>query len=228
MPVIYKITSPSGRIYIGQSWNVDKRFLHYRNYRCKGQTILHRSFKKYGARFHIFEVIHELPEDVNQKVLDQYEFLYWDLYRNCGIEMLNAKEPGRSGGRHSDETKKLIAQKSIGNCNAKGRSHTIEARKKISDKQLGVCWTEERKKRAKGKKKKLKGPRIKDRTIYTFINLKTGETFTGIRHDFKVKFNLRQESVHRLVVGEYKQTGNWILAKHNAGDFIPGTQYVNL
>lgn len=156
--------------------------------------------------------------------------------------MLNAREPGK-GGKHSEEsrrlmgdsqrgkkhnevTKSILAQKSAGNSYAKGHIHTAEARRKISEKQSGVKWALDRRLRAKGKKKTLKGPRIKDRTVYRFENILTGEVFEGIRHDFKVRFSLPQESVHRLVSGEYQKTKGWILAKCDFGKFIPGTQYV--
>ena len=57
---IYKITSPSGRVYIGQSVNIEKRFLSYSKLlRCKTQIKLFRSFLKYGVINHIFETIEE-------------------------------------------------------------------------------------------------------------------------------------------------------------------------
>lgn len=64
--VIYKITSPSNKIYIGQSRNVDKRFKQYKRMSCKTQKVLFNSFKKHGVDNHIFEVIEEcLFEDLN-------------------------------------------------------------------------------------------------------------------------------------------------------------------
>ena len=48
---IYKITSPTGRIYIGQSVNIERRFKQHKrktkNY--KPNTLLINSFNKYGA-----------------------------------------------------------------------------------------------------------------------------------------------------------------------------------
>jgi len=32
---IYKITSPSNKVYIGQSINIEKRFKSYKRYDCK-------------------------------------------------------------------------------------------------------------------------------------------------------------------------------------------------
>ena len=46
---IYKITSPSGKIYIGQSKDIEKRFKAYKNLKCKGQPYIYRSLLKYGS-----------------------------------------------------------------------------------------------------------------------------------------------------------------------------------
>ena len=37
---IYKLTSPSGSIYIGQSWNIEHRMMNYKNHHCKDQPEL--------------------------------------------------------------------------------------------------------------------------------------------------------------------------------------------
>lgn len=70
---IYKITNPKNKIYIGQSTNIEKRFKDdYRNLKCKGQTKLYNSLKKYGYDNHIFEIIQECG--INE--LDNLEFKY--------------------------------------------------------------------------------------------------------------------------------------------------------
>ena len=58
---IYKITSPSGKIYIGSSKNIKKRWQSYSDKNCKGQPKLCKSFKKYGKENHIREIIEFLP-----------------------------------------------------------------------------------------------------------------------------------------------------------------------
>lgn len=46
---IYKITSPTGKIYIGQSVNIEKRWnSYYKNLSCKEQRIIYNSLKKHG------------------------------------------------------------------------------------------------------------------------------------------------------------------------------------
>lgn len=100
MKGIYKILSPSGRVYIGQSINIEYRFAQYGREHIKRQPKLFNSFGKYGKNNHVFVVVHELPKDVDQNVLNEYEQLYMDLYRSCGIELLNIREGG-SRGKHS-------------------------------------------------------------------------------------------------------------------------------
>lgn len=72
---IYKITSPSGRVYIGQSIDIDRRFNQYK----KGQYCnnkLKNSFNKYGIDNHLFEIIIECDENV----LDELEIKYIKEY----------------------------------------------------------------------------------------------------------------------------------------------------
>lgn len=44
---IYLIKSPTNKIYVGQSWNIEKRRNYYKNLHCKGQRKLCNSLKKY-------------------------------------------------------------------------------------------------------------------------------------------------------------------------------------
>jgi group I intron endonuclease len=106
---IYKITSPSGKVYIGQSWNISKRFYDYK-WGCPNQTALNRSFKKYGIVNHIFEIVHELPVDTDQLTLNNYETFYWQQHLDYGFKMLNMREPG-SNGKMSNEAKEKMSAK---------------------------------------------------------------------------------------------------------------------
>lgn len=111
MTGIYKITSPSGRVYIGQSRNIKKRwFQHKTEKRFGNKYPLGLSMIKYGSDNHSFLVVHELPSDVGQRELDAHEQLYIDLYRDARVSILNIKGAG-SVGKHSEETKKILSQK---------------------------------------------------------------------------------------------------------------------
>jgi group I intron endonuclease len=60
---IYKITSPSGRVYVGQSKDIENRWASYRKANCKQQRVLFNSLLKYGWINHIFEIIEECDAD---------------------------------------------------------------------------------------------------------------------------------------------------------------------
>lgn len=102
MTGIYKITSPTGKVYIGQSRVVENRWRRHREANRKSK--LHSSLRKYGWRSHIFEIACELPFDINQDELNRIEQVYMDAYKDCGVELLNIKEAG-SLGLFTDESK---------------------------------------------------------------------------------------------------------------------------
>lgn len=81
---IYKITSPTNRIYIGQSVNIKKRFIEYRCLNCKKQPGLFNSLTKHGVENHIFEIIEECPKEL----LNERE-RYWQDYYKVIINGLN-------------------------------------------------------------------------------------------------------------------------------------------
>lgn len=161
---IYRIQSPSGKIYIGQSWDVEYRLKAYQyasedSYKNKRQPLLFNSFKKYGSDYHTFDIACQLPNDVEQSVLDLYEQFYIDQYKACGFQMLNLKQGG-AYGKHSEETKKIIAECSrnrivkdstkkklseinkgnkncVGKKNSLGMKHTDEWKQKAKQRTLG-------------------------------------------------------------------------------------------
>lgn len=73
---IYKITSPSNKIYIGQSIDIEKRFNQYKWYKAKSQPILNRSFLKYGVDKHKFEVVCECKKTELHDLETYYQTLY--------------------------------------------------------------------------------------------------------------------------------------------------------
>jgi group I intron endonuclease len=126
MPVIYKILSPSNKVYIGQTWNYKKRMSGYKNISCKRQPKLYNSLLKYSVDNHSFTIIYELPEDISQGVLDTYEQLYIDQYRDCGIQLMNIREAG-SHGKHSQESIEKLRKVNV------GRKYSDEFKKRRSE-----------------------------------------------------------------------------------------------
>lgn len=84
-PCIYKITSPSGRIYIGQTINFKQRRYQYNGNSCKKQHRLYASFQKYGINAHEFKIV----VFCKFEQLNILERLLQDRYNCTGIRGLN-------------------------------------------------------------------------------------------------------------------------------------------
>lgn len=127
---IYKITSPSKKVYIGQSTNIEFRFNSYKNLkRCNKQTKLFASFQKYGTQNHVFEII----EECNESELNMKERYWQDFYNVNSKKGLNCRlttTETKSGGL-SEETKIKIG---IGN---KGKVMSEKAKLRISQSKKG-------------------------------------------------------------------------------------------
>lgn len=142
---IYKITSPSNRVYIGQSINIEKRFKSYLK-NSSSQIRLNRSFIKYGIENHIFEVV----EECSVNLLNERERYYQDLYNvlecglNCKLTTTNDKS-----GFFSDESKKKMSLTLLGNKRMLGKKLSEKTKEKISiankGKLKGVKKSEEHK-----------------------------------------------------------------------------------
>jgi group I intron endonuclease len=75
---IYKITSPSGRVYIGQSINIKNRYRVHISSIDGVDTKLTRSFKKYGYESHLFEIL----SICNKSQLSELETHYIHKYNS--------------------------------------------------------------------------------------------------------------------------------------------------
>lgn len=148
---IYKITSPTGRVYIGQSVNIDKRFKSYKRGYCINQTKLYRSFNKYGIDAHIFEVICECSIEE----LNALERSYQEQYNVLSRKGLNSKLTGTDdkSGTLSEEVKQKLSKANIGKkvpkdeswrnklSNAiKGKVRSEETRRKMSESRKGMKY----------------------------------------------------------------------------------------
>lgn len=125
---IYKIISPTGKIYIGQSCNLRRRFLDYKYLRIRKSGKLYNSINKYGFENHIFEILEICKEDE----LDNLEINYIKMYNStCPINGLNILKGGKGCKHHSKKTLEKLS-----NIN-KGKKMSIESRIKMSKKRLG-------------------------------------------------------------------------------------------
>ncbi len=133
MICIYKITSPTGRIYIGQSKVFELRIKNYKKLRCKTQPKLFKSFLKHGIERHKFEVLEEcVIADLTEK-----EQFYIRKFDACSTFNLNCK------GDYfvtyfSEETISKMRQSHLGQTSyMAGKNHSESTRLKMSHSKMG-------------------------------------------------------------------------------------------
>lgn len=109
---IYKITTPSNRIYIGQSHDIILRWHHYKILQNSRQVKLYASFLKYGVDNHVFEVLKECK--TNQ--LNKLEKYYVDLFKTFRTKKgLNLRDGGGNRAVFKKYPKNIII-KCVCNC----------------------------------------------------------------------------------------------------------------
>lgn len=149
---IYKITSPTGRVYIGQSRDIKARLNKYikRHSANETQIRLMRSFNKHGVDNHVFEIV----EECSFELINERERYWQDFYNVIGRKGLNcilqetSELPRKTteeyrnsrsgenhfmyGKTHSAETKRKMS------ASAKLRKASKQTKKKLSSIRKGV------------------------------------------------------------------------------------------
>ena len=152
---IYKITSPSGKVYIGQATNLYRRISKYSmSSTYKNQPKLRNSFEKYGFEAHQFDII----EYCTEEELNCSERFWQNEFDVLGKDGLNCvlQECGEKRKVYTEELRKKISESKIGDKNpnwgkkmsqetinkrnsnpyrktTKGRAQSEEARQKMKD-----------------------------------------------------------------------------------------------
>lgn len=124
---IYKIVNPKGRVYIGQSKDINTRWKDYEKLRCKGQRKLYYSFNKYGVSNHTFSI----QEECTLEALNERE-RYWQEYYNVLQGGLNLEINKAIGSTRilSQETRQRMSDAQ------KGKTLSDITREKISASNL--------------------------------------------------------------------------------------------
>jgi group I intron endonuclease len=243
MTGIYKITSPSGKVYVGESVNIENRFWKYRTFRCKNQPRLYASLKKYGYEKHIFEIIEECIKDKN--ILLEREIYWGEKYEVLGENGLNCSI-GRGNKKHltkfqiklrSENAKKQdfsVQVKRMRETNL-GSKRSEESRKKMRDWQKGRKMPEHQRLAMIGKplpeetKEKIRkfnlGKKLsketvekmkissKDKNKKSIICLNTGEEFSCV-NDAAKYFNIGRPSLSLILTGATKKPRHGLLFKY--------------
>lgn len=147
MAFIYKITSPSGKIYVGSTIKTPKeRWSAYFKVNCKPQIKIYNSLKKYGPEKHTFEVICECCDEDKLKLESYYGILFDVLDKKLGLN-LRLPKVDEIYSYTSEETR----QRMKGNKNGVGfrseefRKHLSNITKGEGNSQYGKHKTESQK-----------------------------------------------------------------------------------
>lgn len=226
---IYKITSPSDKIYIGQSVNIERRRHRYSQYKCKKQIKLYNSLKKYGWAKHTFEIIEEC--DISS--LNKRE-RYWQEFYNCiesGLNCRFTKTTDKQGYMSKESKIKL----SIAHT---GKTFSEEHKLKISKSKKGLKMSKKfkemrreaslgnknnfyNKKHSKKSRKLIsknrKGKLMKENNgrAVKLIDTATKEVYDCIKCAAE-KLNIKTETLRSMLSGNQKNKTNLIYLK----DFV--------
>jgi len=200
---IYKITNKSGRVYIGKTFDIKKRFRQYKNLNCVTQPALYKSLLKYGYNSHIKEIIYQ--GECDNDFLSKKEIYYisvYDSFKNG----LNCTIGGDSGfmigddnvSKRDDIRKKMsLSAKNRYRNNIhprKGKPHTKETIDKIKEVRL-----------------KQKNPSMKLRVKC----LKTGKIYESLK-SLSDELNIKYKSFfYKIKYTNFYQDDYEIICKYN-------------
>lgn len=160
---IYKITNPAGRVYIGQTQDLNKRVYQYSIGSCSNQRYLYNSIRKYGWSNHKMEIIYQGP--ITDLGLNQLEIHYIRIYNSYkGGLNLTEGGGGMRGYKASEETKakqsaahrgKKLSNEHKAKLSAAGRGRTLsqETKAKLSTANKGKKLSNEHKAKLSAAKK---------------------------------------------------------------------------
>ncbi len=135
---IYKITNPNGKIYVGKTEReISKRIADHKWKGNNKNLILANSIKKYGWEAHIFEIIEEVED---QLLNDREKFWIAEFKTYCyenkmGMNMTKGGDGQRSTWIHDTERRKEQSERLLGDKNPfYGKVHSEETKKVIAEK----------------------------------------------------------------------------------------------
>jgi group I intron endonuclease len=174
---IYKITNPKGRIYVGQSIDIEKRFRGYKKLsNCKKQTKLYNSFIKYGTINHTFEIIELCSLDM----LNEKE-RYWQEFYNC-LNGLNCNYVSTLNKKQLPSNEVLIKMSIAKSGKKQSENHIVN---RVKSKQ-GYKHSNETKNKISIKRNKL------------LIDLQTGIFYDNAR-EASIALNIKKTTLEAMI-----------------------------
>jgi len=198
---IYKITSPTNRIYIGQSIDISNRFYIYSINSCYKQKRLYSSLKKYGFDKHKFEVLCEC--EISE--LNKIERYYQEFYNVLSPMGLNCVY------QCTEEKKRLISNEmknkiSIANSGVKNGMYGIKHTEKFKQDRRNYKHTKESIYKISERSKGGNNPNAK-----IVIDLNTG-IFYDCVGDAAIVLGLKRDNLKQWLNGRRKNKSNYVYA----------------
>lgn len=185
---IYKYTSPSGKIYIGQTnQGVKKRYSSGQGY--KHSTYFYNAICKYGIENFDLEI---LKSDLTLEEANQWEIYYIAFYNSTDREKGYNISTGGNNHAWSEEAKEKMSKRMKENNPMKN----LEIAKKVADKIRGKkLSTEVRKNISEGHKKKV-------------LCVETGMVYNS-RNEAALAVGVSPSGIGRAACGEQKTSGGF-------------------
>jgi len=116
---IYKITNlVNGKVYIGQSYHIERRFIQHQYNNKKTETYFERAKKKYGINNFKFEIIMQLKDGpFTSKYLNRFEKHYIAYYKTTDRRYGYNEYEGGQARRNTIEANKKSSQARCGEKN---------------------------------------------------------------------------------------------------------------
>jgi group I intron endonuclease len=112
---VYKLTSPSGKVYIGQSCNIRRRLSEHAYMAKKGTSKIYSSIKKYGIENHYVEIlfISDVLEEKNR--MEQFFINFYNSI-NDGLNLIDVIGMRKSftGKKHTEAEVQRIKERMNG------------------------------------------------------------------------------------------------------------------
>jgi group I intron endonuclease len=142
--IIYKLTSPSGKVYIGRTDDFERRMIEHKHRITKqARWPIYKAAKKYGWDNIIKEII-DTADTLEDCVTKELEYiLKYDSMKNGYNSTYNTKDGGDVwlGRKDTDEYKKFVEKMSTiasgVNNGMFGKNHSEEAKNKQKEKAKG-------------------------------------------------------------------------------------------
>lgn len=206
--IVYKHTSPSGKSYIGQTNNYNKRCRYHQSY--KQCTAFYSAIQKYSWDNFTHEI---LKDNLTLEEANHFEIFYIAKYKSMQPTGYNIMEGGKNSKlakETKDKLRNLMKGRSPSN---KGISHSDESKKKMSESAKGrIPWNKGKKlseehkiKLAKAKIGKKQTREAIEKRVYKNTGKKRSQEFKEKMREINIGRTYSPETILKMSEGQKRR-----------------------